>query len=175
MSVTYSWPLSSVASAASLQELLGKVQATLGCTFGWGFVPSFWSHELVRFIGFLWISLGFTCWWITWWFLWYTQSLGWAWVCSTPHFSSVIFSLCPSRIRAFSAASQLLGFLFVCLFVLFHLAVPGLSCSLGIFRCGMQTLRCSIWDLVPWPGIKPGPPALGVQSLSHWTTREVPP
>ena len=29
--------------------------------------------------------------------------------------------------------------------------------------------RCNMWDLIPWPGIKPGPPALGV----HWTTREV--
>ena len=26
-----------------------------------------------------------------------------------------------------------------------------------------------------WPQIEPGPPALRVQSLSHWTTREVPP
>ena len=41
-----------------------------------------------------------------------------------------------------------------------YLAVPG--------------LRCSMWDLVPQPGIKPGPPALGAESLSHWTTREVP-
>ena len=30
-----------------------------------------------------------------------------------------------------------------------------------------------MWDLVPRPGIKPGPPALGAWSLSHWTTREV--
>ena len=29
-------------------------------------------------------------------------------------------------------------------------------------------------DLVLWPGIKPGPLALGVWSLSHWTTKEVP-
>ena len=29
-------------------------------------------------------------------------------------------------------------------------------------------------DLVPSPGIEPGPPALGAQSLSHWTAREVP-
>ena len=29
-------------------------------------------------------------------------------------------------------------------------------------------------DLVPRPGIEPGPPALGVWSLTHWTTREVP-
>jgi len=42
---------------------------------------------------------------------------------------------------------------------------------------GMQTLNCSmktpsccgIWDLVPWPRIKPRPPALGIQSspLDH--------
>ena len=30
-----------------------------------------------------------------------------------------------------------------------------------------------MWDLVPWPGIKPGPRALKARSLSHWTTREV--
>ena len=41
-----------------------------------------------------------------------------------------------------------------------YLAAPGLSCS--------------TWDLVSWPGIEPRPFALGVQSLSHWTTREVP-
>ena len=35
-------------------------------------------------------------------------------------------------------------------------------------------LSCGIWNLVAWPGIKPGSPAWGVQSLSHWTTREVP-
>ena len=33
---------------------------------------------------------------------------------------------------------------------------------------------CSMWDLVPWPGIVLGSPALGAWSLSHWTTREVP-
>ena len=33
---------------------------------------------------------------------------------------------------------------------------------------------CGIWGLIPWPRIKLGPPALGVWSLSHWTTREVP-
>ena len=25
-------------------------------------------------------------------------------------------------------------------------------------------LSCTLWNLVPWPGIKPGPPALGAQS-----------
>ena len=37
--------------------------------------------------------------------------------------------------------------------------------------CG---LSCSMWDLVPWPGIEPRPPTLGAWSLSHWTTMEVP-
>ena len=38
----------------------------------------------------------------------------------------------------------------------------------------MWNLSCSIWDLVPWPGIEPRSPALGVWSLSQWSTREVP-
>ena len=44
----------------------------------------------------------------------------------------------------------------------------------GIFSCSMQTLSCDMWNLVPQPRIRLGPPALGVQSLSHWTTSEVP-
>ena len=35
-------------------------------------------------------------------------------------------------------------------------------------------LSCGMWDQVPWTGIELQPPALGAQSLSHWTTREVP-
>ena len=34
--------------------------------------------------------------------------------------------------------------------------MPALSC--------MQTLSCSMWDLVPWLGIESRPPALGAQS-----------
>ena len=58
------------------------------------------------------------------------------------------------------------------------MAPPGLTCGAR----GLQSLlwhewslSCSLWDLVPWRGIKPGPPALRPRSLSHWTTREVPP
>ena len=43
-----------------------------------------------------------------------------------------------------------------------------------IFSCSTQTLSCRVWDPVLWPGIKPRSPSLGAQSLSHWTTREVP-
>ena len=38
----------------------------------------------------------------------------------------------------------------------------------------MLGLSCGMWDLVPLPGIEPGPSALEVWSLNHWTTREVP-
>ena len=58
-----------------------------------------------------------------------------------------------------------LDFFFQYLFI--YLAALGLS-------CGMQDLSCGMWDLVPRPGIEPGPPALGARSLNHWTTREVP-
>ena len=43
-----------------------------------------------------------------------------------------------------------------------YLAVPG-------FSCGIWTLSCGTWNRVQWPGIEPRPPALGVQSLNHWT------
>ena len=43
-----------------------------------------------------------------------------------------------------------------------------------IYLFGCVSLGCSMWDLVPWPGIKPGPPALEAWTLGFWTTREVP-
>ena len=36
-----------------------------------------------------------------------------------------------------------------------------------------ESFSCGIWELGPWPGIDIRPPALGVWSLSHWTSREV--
>ena len=63
-----------------------------------------------------------------------------------------------------------------------YLASPALSCitqdllivECRIFSCSMRTLRCGMWNLVPWSGIEPRPPALGAWRLSHWTTMEVP-
>ena len=49
-----------------------------------------------------------------------------------------------------------------------------LSCSFCLFFLSAPGLNLGLWDLVPWPGIEPGPPALEVQNLSHWTTKEVP-
>ena len=50
-----------------------------------------------------------------------------------------------------------------------------LVAAYGILSCGRRTLGCSTWDLVPLTGSNLGPlPALGVWSLGHWTTRQVP-
>ena len=47
--------------------------------------------------------------------------------------------------------------------------------SRELFSCGLErTLSCCMRDLVHQPGTEPGPPALEMQSLSHWATREVP-
>ena len=46
--------------------------------------------------------------------------------------------------------------------------------ALGIFSCGMRTLSWGMWDQVLWPRSEPRPPVLGVRSLSHWTSGEVP-
>ena len=43
-----------------------------------------------------------------------------------------------------------------------------------LIHFGCTKSYCSMWDLVPWPGIEPGPPALRTQSLSDWAIKEVP-
>ena len=54
------------------------------------------------------------------------------------------------------------------------IAVPGLSSSTqDRFSCSIWTLSCSMWDLVPWPGMEPRAPALGPWSLSNWNSRKV--
>ena len=61
-----------------------------------------------------------------------------------------------------------LEFLFKKKKILFIWPIQVLVAALGIFD-----LRCGVRDLVPWPGIKSGPPALEAWSLSHWTTGKV--
>ena len=41
-------------------------------------------------------------------------------------------------------------------------------------RRHVRSLVPACGNLVPWPEIKPRPPALGVWRLSHWSPREVP-
>ena len=65
---------------------------------------------------------------------------------------------------------------FILKILFIYLTVPSLSWGMQVFYlcCGIQTLSFGMWDLFPWSGIEPAPSALGVKSLSHWTTREVP-
>ena len=46
--------------------------------------------------------------------------------------------------------------------------------SIQLNNLAAPSLSGNMWDLVPGPGIKPGPPALGSCSLNCWTTRGVP-
>ena len=47
-------------------------------------------------------------------------------------------------------------------------------CWVLVAACRIFDLHWSTQDLVPRAGIKPRPPALGVWSLSHWTTGKAP-
>ena len=75
-------------------------------------------------------------------------------------------------------------------FLLFYLAALGLSCGTWCLHCYVwapwllhigflvAAYRLCSWGvcvLVPWPGIEPKPPSLGVQTLNHQTTRNVVP
>ena len=57
-----------------------------------------------------------------------------------------------------------------CVYCLFQV----LAVAQEIFGWGVSTGSCSLWDLVPCPGIEPRPPALAEQSPSHWAPREAP-
>ena len=56
--------------------------------------------------------------------------------------------------------------------VTYHLSIhpPIYLNRLSIF---WGSIPCSLWDLVPWPKVKPMPPALETWSPNHWTSREV--
>ena len=65
--------------------------------------------------------------------------------------------------------------IFCFFFFFFNLTVLGLrACGSSVFVAACGVFSCSMWDLVPYPRIKPRPPAFGVPSVSPWTTREVP-
>ena len=82
---------------------------------------------------------------------------------STFKFFLVVLSLLILGTRWYD---YLLKKLFIYLYI--YLSMLGLSCK----HIGSLVVA---WRIsVPWPGIEPGPPALGARSLSHWTTREVP-
>ena len=104
-------------------------------------------------------------------------NLNHTWVSHNPHAHSInALGEQPSNTTMAGQATSFIFFI-LNLFLFTYLDVSGLSDStrdlwsplrhVGVFNCGM-------WDLVPWPGMQPGSPALEAWSLSHWTTREVP-
>ena len=86
--------------------------------------------------------------------------------------------LCPATALSFYSSFLKKNYLFIWLywFLVVALGIFDLWSSLQHAESllSMQTLSCGTWDLVLWPGIESRPPALGAQSLNHWTTREVP-
>ena len=65
----------------------------------------------------------------------------------------------------------------MCVYVYVYVYICVFDCtSSQSWHLGSLVVICKllIWDLVPWPGIKPRFLALGASSLSHWTIREVP-
>ena len=73
-----------------------------------------------------------------------------------------IYSTCQLRPATFLNDAQVTLLIYK---IFIYLASPSFSCSMG-------TLSCSMWGLVPWPGITPRSPELGTPSLRHWTSRE---
>ena len=61
-------------------------------------------------------------------------------------------------------------YLFIWLFQILVLVFRTFSCGLQTLSCGMLDLIWGMWDLVPWPLSR----ALGVWSLYHRITREIP-
>ena len=59
---------------------------------------------------------------------------------------------------------------------LFHGTFPSQGSNPSFLHCRQILYQLSYQQspLVPWPGIEPVHPALGVQSLNHWIARKVP-
>ena len=52
------------------------------------------------------------------------------------------------------------------------LRIEALRATFWLFKF-IQTLSCGMWNLVPWPGMEPWPPALRAKSFNHRRVREV--
>ena len=79
------------------------------------------------------------------------------------------FSRRSSQPRDQSQVSCIAGGFFTCWATREALCLAVLS-----LICSFELLVAACGNLVPWLGIEPRLPVLGVRSLSHWTTREVP-
>ena len=74
-----------------------------------------------------------------------------------------------------SPTTSELFFLFVYLFLFIWLHWVLLQhVGSSVFLAGCGIFHWGKWNLISWPGIEPGTPALGMWGLNHWTTRESP-
>ena len=87
-------------------------------------------------------------------------------------FSSLILS----QVSTGTCESLSIASVCFCLSLCFSVLLYGITFTYSLPASSFSTvlgLSCGMWDLVPQSGVTPGPPALEVWSLSHWTTREV--
>ena len=77
-----------------------------------------------------------------------------------------------AQLRTVAARNRLEAFQATCQHLFFW--KKKIICLHQVLVVAHRIFSCSIWDLVPRPGIEPQLPALGVKSFGHWTIREVP-
>ena len=84
----------------------------------------------------------------------------WNWFCI--YSCSVLGTI--THLTEYFQQTQVASTLFIYLFIIFYLSVPGLSCGKQDRCCHLPgSLVGGMWDLVPWPGTEPGP--------LHWECR----
>ena len=92
---------------------------------------------------------------------------------AAPHTHPIPLSPLVTTSFSFESVSLIL-FCYICSFIFIFLVLIIVYLAASDLSCGMwYPFSCSLWDLVLWPGIEPGPPALQTQSLSHWTIKEI--
>ena len=115
---------------------------------------------------------------LAWKISWTVWPMGWkSWTCLIS-----TLSICAKNVGALLCRGIYVG-VFISSLSILSLKKDNLTVSYGFILLiyfftfiywGTQGLSCSIWDLIPQPGMESCPPALGVRILTHRTTREVP-
>ena len=89
------------------------------------------------------------------------------WIAPSDNLSCRLFWL---GILIENMVSHIVSLIFNIYFHFIYFDVLGFSYDMHQWKDPCRIFNCGMWDIDLWPGIKPGPLALEVQSLSHWTT-----